>query len=54
LFVDEQPNPYKPTYTFPEKFDGDIESIEAYIRKTASQNIDGNYTKIRRKKLYLN
>jgi hypothetical protein len=38
--IDEQQNPYKPTYTFPEEFDGNLELMENYIRKAASQNTD--------------
>ncbi len=38
--LDEQQNPYKPTYTFPEEFDGDLIRMEDYIRKAASENID--------------
>ncbi|CAF1181784.1 unnamed protein product [Adineta steineri] len=39
---DEQPNPYKPTYTFPEQFNGDFDHLEDYIRKTASTKVDNN------------
>ncbi|CAF1220087.1 unnamed protein product [Adineta ricciae] len=28
-------NPYKPTYTFPDEYDGDLERMEDYIRKSA-------------------
>jgi hypothetical protein len=38
--LDEQQNPYKPTYTFPEGFDGDLERMENYIRKAASETIN--------------
>jgi hypothetical protein len=39
-FLEYQQNPYKPTYTFPEEFDGDSDHMEDYIRKTASQTND--------------
>ncbi|CAF2048510.1 unnamed protein product [Rotaria magnacalcarata] len=35
-------NPYKPTYTFPEDFNGDLEVMEDYIRRKASQPVDQN------------
>jgi hypothetical protein len=38
--LEEQLNPYKPTYTFPEEFDGDLERMENYIRKAASETLD--------------
>ena len=38
--IDEQQNPYKPTYTFPEEFDGDLVRMENYMRKAASLEID--------------
>ncbi|CAF2596946.1 unnamed protein product [Rotaria sp. Silwood2] len=41
--VHEQQNPYKPTYTFPEEFDGNFERMEDYMKKAASQNIDDDY-----------
>ncbi|CAF4501434.1 unnamed protein product [Rotaria sp. Silwood1] len=44
--VHEQQNPYKPTYTFPEEFDGNLERMEDYMRKAASQNIDDDYRHI--------
>jgi hypothetical protein len=47
--IDEQQNPYKPTYTFPEELDGDLERMEDYIRKAASQSIDENDSKIKKK-----
>ncbi|CAF0930228.1 unnamed protein product [Adineta steineri] len=37
---DHQQNPYKPTYTFPDNFNGDSDHMEDYIRKTAIQTID--------------
>ncbi|CAF1374188.1 unnamed protein product [Rotaria sordida] len=43
---DEQQNPYKPTYTFPEEFDGNLERMEDYMRKAALQNIDDDYRHI--------
>jgi hypothetical protein len=39
-YREEQLNPYKPTYTFPEEFDGDLERMENYIRKAASETLD--------------
>ena len=45
--IDNQQNPYKPTYTFPEEFDGDLERMEDYIRKAASQNPDNDDSKIK-------
>ncbi|CAF4883607.1 unnamed protein product, partial [Rotaria socialis] len=35
-------NPYQPTYTFPEDFNGDLEVMEDYIRRKASQPVDQN------------
>ena len=35
VFVDGPANPYKPTYTFPDEYDGDLERMEDYIRKSA-------------------
>ncbi|UJR13849.1 hypothetical protein I4U23_000859 [Adineta vaga] len=39
---DEQSNPYKPTYTFPDEFNGDLDRMEEYIRKTASHKSDSD------------
>lgn len=39
---DQQPNPYKPTYTFPDEFNGDSDHMEDYIRKTATHTIEKN------------
>lgn len=36
----EQHNPYTPTYTFPTGFDGDLERMENYIRRAASETTD--------------
>jgi len=50
--IDEQRNPYQPTYTFPKELDGDLERMEDYIRKVASENIDDdNDSKIKERKL---
>lgn len=40
--LDQQHNPYKPTYTFPDEFSGDSDHMEDYIRKTATHTIDRN------------
>jgi hypothetical protein len=40
IYLDQQQNPYTPTYRFPEEFNGDSDHMEDYIRKTASQTID--------------
>ncbi|CAF2325589.1 unnamed protein product [Rotaria sp. Silwood2] len=39
---DYQQNPYTPTYTFPDEFNGDIDLMEDYIRRKASQTLDRN------------
>jgi len=49
LCIDEQQNPYKPTYTFPEEFDGNLERMEDYIRKVASIDIDDDTSKIEKR-----
>jgi hypothetical protein len=52
--IDEQRNPYQPTYTFPKELDGDLERMEDYIRKAASLNIDDDDdddSKIEKRKL---
>jgi hypothetical protein len=40
VIVDEQTNRYQPTYTFPKAFDGNLELVEDYIRKAASENVN--------------
>jgi hypothetical protein len=40
ICLDHQQNPYKPTYTFPDEFNGDSDHMEDYIRKTASKTIE--------------
>ena len=40
FFLDDPRNPYKPTYTFPEEFDGNLELMEDYIRRAASEDGD--------------
>lgn len=40
--LDHSENPYKPTYTFPDEFNGDPDHMEDYIRKKATQTIDQN------------
>ena len=40
FFVDYQRNPYKPTYTFPDDYNGDSDLMEDYVRKTATKTID--------------
>lgn len=39
-YLDQQSNPYKPTYTFPEELDGDLKRMEDYIRRAASESLD--------------
>ncbi|CAF0741079.1 unnamed protein product [Rotaria sp. Silwood1] len=39
---EHQQNPYTPTYTFPDEFSGDVDLMEDYIRKKASQTLDKN------------
>lgn len=39
-YRDQTQNPYKPTYTFPEEFDGDFDKMERYMRRAASEDID--------------
>ena len=39
-FLGHQPNPYKPTYTFPDEFNGDSDLMEDYIRRAAIQTMD--------------
>jgi hypothetical protein len=46
-FIDDQQNPYKPTYTFPDEFNNDLERMEDYIRKAASQNINDDPSKLK-------
>lgn len=46
FIVDERPNPYQPTYTFPEEYESNLERMENYMRKAASQNLDDDHSKI--------
>lgn len=38
--LDDRQNPYRPTYTFPDEYDGDLERMENYIRKAASEDVE--------------
>ncbi|CAF1427277.1 unnamed protein product [Adineta ricciae] len=35
-------NPYKPTYTFPDEYNGDLERMEDYIRKSAVSKLNND------------